>query len=493
MATADLFPPTTSTAPSKAPGSGLLVTNHLNLMYMLAAGLVMPPAGFGDKYYRDALGDFPGWIPLFVGKAPRAAIESATAEARHLRPVIVEVGLSSLSGRVMMLRGGGLLELRFPDQLDGSERAVLVPGSAARILDRVDRLPVGGGQTGMRIGRRGLRQRAAVGFQAQDRQGAVHQGAGLTVAAGRRTPRASRPAASSPCRGGVMAMLLQFGNLGDRAVRACRHAFDPDEESGPVAEEQSILAGLRAWAREGVADVPAPGDAGTDRSVLQQRSQAMLLWEAVERLIAWRESGTAGNAEDAVIESLGEASAGLDPRLQAGVGRLRDTLESLTGLPDVTIGDVLERHDTPLAHALTLFLLRRDCADLVDFRSDRLGETDWLAAAILFGVRDGWLNLPPGLRGYHGLDAAVSHRMASLAHRIAGTGLGLGDPPARIRPLRELFGDGSAWRSREKSAAALLARTQKWGLRPHPDPAPPRRVQDDGCERFDLHRSARRG
>ena len=31
------------------------ITNHLNLLYMLASGLMMPPQGFGDKYYRDTL------------------------------------------------------------------------------------------------------------------------------------------------------------------------------------------------------------------------------------------------------------------------------------------------------------------------------------------------------------------------------------------------------------------------------------------------------
>ena len=462
MATADLFPPTLRTAATKAHRSGLLVTNHLNLMYMLAAGLVMPPAGFGGKYYRDTLGDFPGWIPLFVGKVPASTIESATGEARHLRPGIVEVDLSSLSGQVMALRDGGLRELRFPDQLDGSERAILVPAP----------LPTS--------------WIASIVFRSTDDKRACESDAAdfgnvplsdfkrrTSKTLFTRAPDAPWPPSDGPperaaplhrplAAGGVMAMLLQFGNLGDQSVRTCRHAFDPYDEFEPVADEHPILAGLRAWAREGVARVPATGNAETDRAALQQNSQAMLFWEAVDRLVAWREAGRAGGAEDAVIESFDAASARLDPRLQAGVGKLRDTLESLTGLPDATTSDVLERHDTPLAHAMTLFLLRRDCADLVDFRNDRLGETDWLAAAILFGVRDGWLNLPPELRAYRGLAAAASHRMAVLSHAIAGTGIELGAPPARIRPLRELFGDGTGWRTREKSAALLLARTQKW-------------------------------
>ena len=52
--------------------------------------------------------------------------------------------------------------------------------------------------------------------------------------------------------------------------------------------------------------------------------------------------------------------------------------------------------------------------------------------------------------------------MARLSHRIAGTGIELGEAPPRVLPLRELFGDGSAWRAGEKSAALELARALKW-------------------------------
>ena len=52
--------------------------------------------------------------------------------------------------------------------------------------------------------------------------------------------------------------------------------------------------------------------------------------------------------------------------------------------------------------------------------------------------------------------------MARMSHRIAGTGLDLGEPPARVRPLRELLGDGSVWRAGERTAALELAKSQKW-------------------------------
>ena len=259
-----------------------------------------------------------------------------------------------------------------------------------------------------------------------------------------------------------MAMLLLFGNLGDHAVRSCRDGFDPDDDTARPAEEHPILVGLGPWLREGNAPLPPPVDADSDRVALQRRFQSRLFWEAVERLVKWREQGRAGSAENVVLDHLAQSVTSLDSRLQAGARKLHDTLESLTGLADATASELFERHDTALAHALTLFFLRRDCADLFDYRSDRLEEKDWLAAAILFGVRDGWLSIPLRLRAHSDLADAVSFRMARMSHRIAGSGLDLGDAPARVRSLRERFGEGSAWRAAENAAALELARTQKW-------------------------------
>ena len=464
MATADMFGSgSESGCPDRAPKSGLLVTNHLNLMYMLAAGLVLPPAGFGGKYYRDPLECFPGWIPLFVDKAPREAINSATSEAAHLRPVVVQIDLSGLSGRVMAVVDDSVRALEFPDRFAGTERAILVP--APLPVSRIESITF-----------QSAEDKRACEADAKD-FGNVPLGdfkpRRSSKAQFAKAPSAQWPPADGPAEravplqkpfavGGVSAMLLLFANLGEQAVRACRFAFDPDDSASRPADDHPILVGLESWIGGGAATPPMPPGSESDRVGLQNMSQARLFWEAVERLVAWREAGRAGSAENVLIDYLAAAADDLDPRLQAGVRKLHDTLESLTGLADATAGELLERHDTPLAHAMTLFFLRRDCADLLDYTSERLTEPDWLAAAVLFGVRDGWMSLPLRFRGGREVSDSVSHRMARLSHRIAGTGLDLGEAPPRPRPLRELFGDGSTWRSRENSAALALARAQKW-------------------------------
>ncbi len=124
----DLFG-TASPAPStKASTRWLLVSNHLNLLYMLAAGLVMPPKGFGKKYYQDTLAAYPGWIPVFANDVPKAAIAYSVSERNHLIPCIVTMNLASLQGKVMAIDSeGGAKEVSFPDGLDGSEQVLLIP------------------------------------------------------------------------------------------------------------------------------------------------------------------------------------------------------------------------------------------------------------------------------------------------------------------------------------------------------------------------------
>ena len=406
-----------------------------------------------------------------------------------MKPVIVELDLSGLSGNVAAIGEDGPWERHFPDQIDGTERLLLVP--APLPIARIESIVF-----------RSAEEKRACEADAKDfanvplKEFKLRTQRTLFTKApdipwpppGEGPPERAAPLQGPLAAGGVMAMLLRFANLGEQAVRACRTAFDPDDGDAPrPADDHPILAGLGAWIRDGTASLPAVLRIPRRIEIgLQKASQARLFWEAVARLVEWRDTGDAGRAgstggasraggaEEVLIDHLDAAAGGLDPRLQAGVRKLHDTLASLTGLAGASAGELFERHDTPLAHAMTLFLLRRDCADLFDYDTGRLAERrlsepDWLAAAILFGVRDGWMNLPLRLRAGRAVSDAVSHRMARMSHRIAGTGFDLGAAPPRVRPLRELFGDGSIWRSREKSAAVALARGAEMGLRPYPD------------------------
>ena len=450
--------------PASAPTSGLLVTNHLNLLYMLAAGMVMPPAGFGGKYYQDTLACCSGWIPLFVDKrVPADAVKRSTSEAGHLRPVVVEMELTGLAGTVAAFGTEGTRELRFPDQLKGDESVLLIPAPLPISRIRDIAFPSPEDKRTVETEARDFANVPLQDFKRKTMKNLFAKPSGghwpPTQGPAERTVPLQAPLAG----GGIMTMLFHFAHQGDLSVAACRSAFDPDDDLARPGNE-SVLAGLRAWMRTGSASSPAAdtamGHGGSAR--LQNAFQDLLLWGAVDRLLDWKNGGLTTSAEDVLLDYLRAETPKLDARLQAGASKLHDTLTSLTGLADATPSELFDRHETPLARAMILLFLRNRCAELLEFRSGQLREPDWLTAAILFGALEGWMSLPLSLRDVPGLADAVSHRMAQMAHRMAGTDLDLGTPPARARPLRELFGDGRAWSAKQNAAATQLAQALQW-------------------------------
>ena len=461
MAIEDLFGQEDAPVPTKALDSGLLVTNHLNLLYMLSAGLVLPPAGFGGKYYQDTLGSFPGWIPLFVEKVSRPAINYSTREAGHLKPVLVEVALGGLSGQVFAYGEDGTRELRFPEQLHRTEQVIFVPAPLPTSWIKSIVYPSVDDKRFCEADAKDFGNVPITDFKGRSNKTLFAKATDTPWPLSDGPAEHEAPLQTPLAAGGAMAMLLHFGNQGELAVESCRRAFDPgDVPTAPLADP--ILAAIPEWMEAGKPQSSSAADGEGDRADIRNATQKRLFWGAIEKVLDWRQRGGVGGAEDGLLDFLVATTATLDPRLQAGTRKLCDTLSSLSGLADATASELFERHPTPMARAMILFCLRRDCADLLDFSHDMLREPDCLLAAILFGVRDGWLRFPLRLRAVPGLSDAVSHRMARMSHRIAGTELDLGDPPARPRPLRELFGDGSGWRSSGESAALGLARTQKW-------------------------------
>ena len=454
-----LFDDVGTSGATRAPASGLLVTNHLNLMYMLSVGLIMPPDGFGAKYYQDTLDAFPGWIPLFIDKAFGAAVQASVQEAGHLKPCLAQVRLERLAGPVAALRGNDILPLRFPYDADGTETVLFVP--APLPTHWIERILF-----------QSAADRAACDADARDysnvpwtdfkRVTVKSKFAKPSNAAwpppSDLAPRAA-PLAMPLAAGGVIAMLLHVANQGDLGTHLCRLAFDPDAEDR-VPVEDPLLAALAEWLQSGHAQAASQlsqlSRGKTDARALQKQ----LYWGVVERLTTQKASEDAASL---VLDYLEESARQLpESALKQKFQDLWRTLESLTGLSDMGTTEIFERHPTAFSRAMALFFLRPTCAQLLDFRHPLLTEADWLAAAILCGARGGWQELPTDLRDIPGLAPAVSHRMAAMSQRLAETNLEVGVAPARCRPLRELFQAAAGTRAAHREARLLLARKYDW-------------------------------
>ena len=444
-----------------APEHGRLVTNHLNLFHMLAAGLLLPRSGFGGKYYRDTLDACPGWIPLFTGRPPRSAVDHSTAEARHLRPCHVVVSLKDCAGPAMVATPGGVEKRVWPHVGDALLVFVPAPLPVSAIEEIV--FPSRGDVTACREAARDYANVSLDDFRTRTLKTFAAARGGPSWPPPHVPPDRDVPLGAAQAAGGMLAMLRLMANRDPAAIlggdeplglAACRTWFDPEADTPPSVS--GTVAGLAAWMRSGPSTAPpevAP-------SAVNPSDSVRLFRGAVDTLAEHAGAAGVDEANAQLLDYLNGQAGDLDERLRKHVVELRETLASLGGLADLTVSDLFNRFRTPFPRAMSLLFLRKTCEELLDFRHDALGDEDRLAAALLFGARAGWLTLPLALRGGPAACAAVSHRMAALSHRLADTGFEFGPAPPRPKSLAELF--TGAWNPRQRDVAVELARAQKW-------------------------------
>ncbi len=438
---------------------GHLVTNHQNMLYMLAAGMVMGPAGFRGKHYSDPLSVYPGWIPLFRDKVkvPTDALNHATSERKHLLPCIASFDLSDLSSPVRMLsQDGRMRDVTSPaarkrkDDIALLVRAPLPPNlllsinfcssedrqvfeSAANDVSNVDLLP--------------YRLEIAEALFSSDTEVAwpVEQPQELLLEDGSDTIPAFGQAL-----GGVLAMLYHTANRSDLGLAAFRLVTGAArEKDNDLVQSDPILAEFPNWMDGG--EISKQAD-----------TRARLFWGVVQSLVIAQTHERPQTPIDVALTYLDNQldllrEMEFRPRLERLIADMRGFL----GLGGGTITELLERHKGSLSRPLLLFCLREHCTDLLEFSHPLLNDAEYILAGILFGVRDSWLQLPKELRNQE-LSAYVSFRMAEAEHRKQGESLTI-SPPPRPKPLRELFTSPSGeWSSMKRDVAVALACKCNW-------------------------------
>lgn len=476
-----------STTNSKKPNAPnpprpwYLVTNHLNLLYMLAAGLVMGPSGFRGKHYVDSLGAIPGWVPFFRGAVPVKTLEEAVSERRHLRPCIVSFDLSGISCPVQVLsREGKIRDAGFPNIRLGKEGiGILVRAplpltfvsricfqsdedqqmfeAAAKDVSNVDLKPYGLAveeslfrnatdsawppiQTAkVRQNKSKNESGAQASLQFDSTQGAQRDVA----------PQIEHQPISAQSFGGVLSMLYHCANHSELGVNVFQLITGSANITSSASVEDPILAELPNW---------LSGDGISERS----STPAKLYWGTINALVAAQEVNHSSQPVDVALEYLAAQAEQLeDDKSKSRLDRLIVDMRSLLGLGGGTITELFERHKGSLSRPLLLFCLREHCKDLLEFSHPLLSDAEHLLAGILFGVRDGWLRLPCEMRN-QALSAYVMYRMASVAHQKQGSELIL-PKTSSPQPLRALFPcNAESWNKSQINAAIEIAKVSKW-------------------------------
>lgn len=433
----------------------LLVTNHLNVIYMLAAGMVISPAGFSGKHYRDPSSDVPGWIPLFRGVAPDRAIEQAVCEEKYLRPCIAKLDLTQLSGPAQLVaHNGEVSPQNLPLSIGPSTAALLVPAplpitlvtglifrtaedrkefeASARNYANVD-------LTGLRI------EVAEQCFASDATQAWPLPEPSRTMI---QTAVDQAPACGEAI-GGVLAMLYHLANRSELCCTAFRIASGADScDHLAKSQQDPVLAELGPWIRSENPHPEAP-------------VPARLFWGVVQALVDARQTGSISRPVDVAVNFLNGELAKLQgtnhqPRLERLISDMRSTF----GLGGGTISQLFERHKGTLSRPLLLFCLRESCIDLLEFSHPDLKDEELVLAGVLFGVRDGWIGLPVELRSPNGLSQFIARRMFEAECSLRDAQVSLSSVQPRPVPLRELLmrSEPSQSESRDSSLVDVVTR-----------------------------------
>lgn len=457
-----------------------LVTNHLNLLYMLAAGMVMEPSWFRGKHYVDSLGAVPGWVPLFRDAIPTRVLEEAISERRHLRPCIISFDLSGVSGPVQVLsRKDKIRDAEFPNLRLGKNgigifvRAPLpitlisqiyfqsvedkqIFEVAAKGVSNVDlrsyRLTVDEFLFRNTIDSVWPPMQTAKTPQNKAEEESARQGDLLDTEYGAKGDQAHRKEhqpISVQALGGLLSMLYHCANRSELGVKAFQLFVNPSEDKSPPFIDNPVLTELPNWLRE-------------NRPSESSRVPARLYWGTVSALVAAQEENLSSQPAEVVLDYLSTQVAQLeDNKYKSLLNQLIADMRSLHGLGGGTITELFERHKGSLSRSLLLFCLRHHCKDLLEFSHPLLGDAEYLLAGILFGVRDGWLGLPSEMRNQALSDYATC-RMACYAHKKQKSSLIFPQVPSP-QPLRALFPYGTeSWHPSQSNAAIEIARASGW-------------------------------
>ena len=424
----------------------LLPTNHYNLMYWLAAGLILPETAMG-KYYSDCLHAVPGWLPLFRDSVAQTALEAATSERGT--PVLLELDLTLISGAVQAITAvGELRACRFPDGLPEDVTCILVPAPLpAQHIQRVS-FATKDAREEFRLRREEFANVATLDVPLDVANFPVTSGfmnqSWLPTSDLPSLP--ALPVNAALGEGAIRAALHHLGNRGELSLAVAKAAF---------GDTETFLLEIAAF-REAMNLALSHG---VKREAADLRIR--LYWGVVDHLRALADDSV--GVEQAVLDYLDHAAAHDEkngPKLKELAGDLRQLL----GMGGSTIRELFERHPGAFAHALLLFFLRKHTDELFDFDTPgvALTEADQLVAAILFAIREDWTSTPAALRNVPGLFPAIAQRMAKSLHRAIGTDMDLGatNPFPTVREL--FFANGGRWSPPQQKAALDLARAMKW-------------------------------
>jgi len=502
---------------SEPSGAGQML-NHLwqlpsclrNLVYMLGSGLITGPKGFengGRSYRHDALSLCPGWIPLYRKDIPGDVLSLPTQKSKNLIPAIAALNMYAYQGDVYVCTDAGWVSKPYCKASD-KDRLILVPaplptswiarisfeteehikefeyaankevgtvdisgvhlsvttaawsavlekgGSEVRIDAQEKTQALGGNERGAVVDNSGVPLYTCAALQNEQLKSSGENHSDVWSSFPEKGESEARIDAQERAQalGGMVAVLWHLAKrseLGAEVFKTARNILSsPEADAVSFSSNDSIIKVFPLWL---TGKEPPHGD-----------KRASFFFGLLETIIQNRKSqtqeGLTAAAREYVAQQLNNADG-----LRDTWPKLSDLIEELANLRSskLTLTQQFEKFNGTVAQALLLFFQRDSCEELLEFPTKNphvaLRDESMIAAALLFGARDGWIRLVKQYK--EGLSRWATSFMALKAHHPENAILRIKKDDAP-KLLHEFFA-GDAWIANEQYALDL-ARKWKW-------------------------------
>ncbi len=428
------------------------VTNQMNMAYMLGSGLIMPPEGFGHKYYQDTLQSVPGWIPLFPKAVSVEALEYVVAERpKQLNACYAELDLSGISCTAWRYASDQWQQIKFPEELDGTEELLLLP--APLPISLIKNTIVFAENEHAKAFTNSFNDygnaeliplKASTKKPEFNKKKTLHWPLDVTEIAGPQPFDIDLSAVNAI--GGAVAALAIFSQSNGVAKVAYQALAGRASPQVAVENQFKLLSVVTDWAFDAQVE-NAPKD---------------IFSLLVQCLYEHMGSSDYGSALDIILAHFAEISETIYPGNPSALASANDLILLISEnarTPQETLENLLKSHDKSLQQVLLSFVFRERLEDLwqqpLPIQPERIADV-----ALLVGLREGWMSLDRLFKQQQGCNTFVPNLMAVLAHRFAGTDMVLPKVDAPFL-LSEYFSTEN-WSKSRQDAAVYLAKKKKW-------------------------------
>ena len=364
-------------------------TNTDNLRMIIAQGLISSPKGF-PKYYSDVLELFPGYVPLFRNRIQPDILDSVVSEVEGLTPCILEFDLNKIEGLAKTISNSQLIDvsLKAVDKENNDVLLLLAPIPISCI--------------------------SKVIFKTHADKKAFEDDAELYSNVPINTLKLHHTKTDQK-------LFVSKSDITDYPIvklKSMEFNTSNNTNYNKIYAFGGMLTNMFYFAKNGTISnkVFSSCDSGEKISMYDDLSYIVDYFYNSEK--SENKNHLYNSIVDVAVRSK-DFKEGIIEFLESDpkTVNMANKLKTFEAISDKPVSEEFSEAKTLLGKVLLMLFHRENTEALMEYSLDIFTEKDYLAFAMIFGIRDKFIKVPKFLRESEDLQNFISVKMANYAHK----------------------------------------------------------------------------